>query len=280
MSETIFFESLAVKNELMKVIEYCKTSINHNQTDRIKALHLNVAAEFVAVNADEFDKRCPYNIRICSNTIAGSVRISNDPVTSQYVDLYSVMLYRFIFEYDLSMLNDLPGDVVAFLNFVVDSYDKFSSELKSEINFTRNKLPLLILKQTLNDEKMGYLVEVPRIADEIKNKLTDWNVDLDSHQQIVERLRATLESYRNAFNFVGLHKGFDNIATEKKLELNRNTFIMKWFGGALLFLLFVELFLVYYNHENFNISSLPFVGSVALLSVSISLMLIYFLESH
>ena len=63
----------------------------------------------------------------------------------------------------------------------------------------------------------------------------NWNETIEVKQQEIEALNENLKKQKNAYNFVGLHKGFKRLATQKNIE--------KWFATALLFIMAIIILL-------------------------------------
>lgn len=225
---------------------------------------------------DEFDLRCGMNIQWFGDAVAGRIRDVNGPIEAKHVNLYLVLFYRFVSEWEISSPEDLEIELDAYLRYVESIYDVLNAKEQAQVDFVKNRMPTLMLKKLLNSDGIGYLGSVPVVAADVKSKVDAWSATLSAHINTVEELRKNLDVYENAYNFVGLSQGFSKLYEKKESDLSGYRLNMKIFGTLIFAVLFTELYLLNLNRDFVNSTSMQFLGGVALISLSISLLLIYF----
>lgn len=110
-------------------------------------------------------------------------------------------------------------------------------------------MPIAILKALLNHDEIGSLKNVSKYSNEIDQKFADWEVALSKHETTVKSFQTSLDAQETAFNFVGLHEGFNDLARAKRLELIWLRGFMTLFGVLLVFPILVELYFVYEHRD-------------------------------
>jgi hypothetical protein len=162
-----------------------------------------------------------------------------------------------------------------FLDYVDDEAEAFSSRPMQQIQFARHQMPIAILKKLIGSPILKNVNEPQKFADAIQEKFTAWNKELNEKEQTATQLKEALETYTTAFNFVGLHKGFDTLSTAKALEVKGLNRLLVGFGvlaGAPLFaeLVAVAFFLDRFKEWNANMLF------AAIPAFSLTVLLIYF----
>lgn len=277
MSNTTFFTSPRLISELNGIAAFCNQIDADNLALRKKADYLLVVINYMRNDHASFDKGCRCSIKWSdSGTIAGGRRDISSALTFDDLDMYLVLFYRFVSELDISSPGGLIQELSAFLDFMQRIDTNISSAHAKQIEFVDRRLPILVLKDLLHDEKIGYLGDVPKIAEEVSDKVTGWNRDLVGHQEAVERLRVELDKHKTGFNFVALHKGFNELSILKYAELSGYEENMKFFGFALMALFISEIGFIYFNHQELKAATFSYFGAYALVSLSITMLLVYF----
>lgn len=229
------------------------------------------------VDADAFDKGCRCNIKWSDGrTIASGRRSATDALSESDLDMYLVLFYRFVSELDLSSPGGMAQELHAFLDFVRGISRELSPENIRDFDFVGQRMPILVLKDLLNDEKIGLLSNVPKVAESVTEKVAKWDRDLLGHEEAVERLKDELEKHKTGFNFVALHKGFKDLAEQKYIELQGYRKDMKIFGWILIITLISEFSFLYINRFEMKDAALAFFGGASLISLSITILLVYF----
>mgnify|MGYP005988590837 CR=1 FL=1 len=172
--------------------------------------------------------------------------VNNDHISPHIQNLYLSSL-RFFFEIDF-MLKEGEDEHEGFkksisgMNIIKEAVSNtvnelFDNEFKLELLYIINSTPLLITKNLFHSEQIKLfstfdekrltaeetLNNIASSKDEITKKISDFQTKLEQKEQTVENLQATLDKQETAFNFVGLYKGFNELAKRKQKEAT-NTF--------------------------------------------------------
>lgn len=172
--------------------------------------------------------------------------VNNDHISPHIQNLYLSSL-RFFFEIDF-MLKEGEDEHEGFkksisgMNIKKEAVSNtvnelFDNEFKLELLYIINSTPFLITKNLFHSEQIKLfstfdekrltaeetLNNIASSKDEITKKISDFQTKLEQKEQTVENLQATLDKQETAFNFVGLYKGFNELAKRKQKEAT-NTF--------------------------------------------------------
>lgn len=186
------------------------------------------------------------------------------------------VFYRFIVEFDLSIKNDLSIELRSFQRFVQENIAKFELRDQEQIAYARQEMPIAILKALLNHDEIGNLKNVSRFSSEIEQKFADWEVALGKHETTVKSFQTSLDAQETAFNFVGLHEGFNELAKTKRAELFWLRGFMTFFGLLLVLPILVELYFVYEHRDQFGAIQPIFLIMTSVFSLSLTVLLVYF----
>lgn len=167
--------------------------------------------------------------------------INNDHISPHIQKLYLSSL-RFFFEIDF-MLKEGEEEHEAFeksfsrmnikkeaVSNTINEY--FDNEFKLDLLYIINSTPLLITKNLFHSEQIKLfstfdekrltaeetLNNIASSKDEITNKISDFQTELEQKEQTVKNLQATLDKQETAFNFVGLYDGFNQLLRTKIKE--------------------------------------------------------------
>ncbi len=172
--------------------------------------------------------------------------VNNDHISPHIQNLYLSSL-RFFFEIDF-MLKEGEDEHEEFkksisgMNIKKEAVSNtvnelFDNEFKLELLYIINSTPFLFTKNLFHSEQIKLfstfdekrltaeetLNNIASSKDEITKKISDFQTKLEQKEQTVENLQATLDKQETAFNFVGLYKGFNELAKRKQKEAT-NTF--------------------------------------------------------
>jgi hypothetical protein len=102
------------------------------------------------------------------------------------------------------------------------------------------KLPINVTKFILNSGGLGTLAEYNRIVKEAEKQNEIWSRSLADKEDKVRELQNVLEEQKTGYNFVGLHKGFNQLSTEKEKEKKWSFRWVLLLGAAILALIGFE----------------------------------------
>lgn len=266
-----FFASDVVKRAISGVLR----ELDGNEDAQFK--HVCKVLFIIQKNAASFDERCQINIQWIGTSIGSDLeRIAAGGMTKPDViaDLTS-MLFRVVCEFELSTPDDLSIELRSFLSWVHDNASQLGKDASRQVDFARHQMPVTILKALLGTDVVRNLPNIQEYAAGLTKRRVEWDEDLASREARVEKLRDALSRHESGFNFVGLHKGFDDLSTVKKNEVWWLRLYVLLLGVGAVLPLSLELLLLFWYRAELTNLSLPLLLSV-LPAVSVTVILIYY----
>jgi len=235
-----FFSRTEIATEIQQLI--LKLSSLQVESEQKKTSLLVGVLKIIGGNPRLFDESCQVNIEWIGENLANLInRAVFDELNEKVLDdLYS-SLFRFVTEFDLCIQGDMAFELRRFIDYVDDEAEPFSSRHLQQIQFARQQMPIAILKKLVGSSILKNVAEPQKIADLIQEKFTAWNKELNEKEQTAKQLKEALETYTTAFNFVGLHEGFDRLSKAKVLEVKGLNRLLVGFGVLAGVPLFAEL---------------------------------------
>jgi hypothetical protein len=242
----------------------------------LMAQQLSFVIGIVLNNTDQFDNGCQQNISWLGNSLTNQLANLGDPKEPIRLGHFLSTFYRFVVELDLSMKNELSMELRSFQQFVKENTQKLDSREQDQVLYARQEMPIAILKAMLNHDEIGNLKNVSKFSAEIDQKFIGWETALANHETTVNAFQTSLDTQETAFNFVGLHEGFNDLAKTKRKELIWLRGFMTFFGCLLVLPILVELFFVYQNRDQIGAMQPIFLSMTAVFSLSLTVILVYF----
>jgi hypothetical protein len=261
--------------EAIRALENTSEFLRSKEQNK-KASQLGSILWIISKNAEEFDKNCQLNIGWIGTYTLNAIKEIRTSFNNESVDALTAAIYRFIVEYDMSIKNDLSMEVRSFISSVVDNLETFSGNERRQIEFAQREMPIGIVKHIINSEEFGSLRNLTQIGQSIDQKINDWKLHLDATENKANSLGDLLKIQAQAFNFVGLHKGFSDLSDGIKRELKIARIGMGLFGFLVLVPGFMDVLLILTKGFDLSKSSLQNVVAVTLAVVSITLLFLYF----
>ena len=237
---------------------------------------LGQTLRIIAKNAEIFDLRCQANIEWMGSRLINRVSEIKADSADNEIETLVYMTYRLVREFHMSMKDDLSPELSGFLNIVDDSVGQMSAEAQQQISFARQYMPIGIVKSLINSERYGPLSSIASIAADANKRIDDWKSDLEKSKQHVKELADTLARQEQAFNFVGLHKGFSDLADSIIKELKFARWGLAIFGSLMLVPSIVDLWLVMTGKIDLSKLGSYTLAAVLLSTISITLLFLYF----
>ncbi|MCK8124658.1 hypothetical protein MTF66_06585 [Pseudoalteromonas sp. 2CM39R] len=281
-------------------------SANHEVTDELMSLLVDSLAIVKEIfnhpktwdqhiipqseNLQEFIRICEY-----------FNRLENDYVDLQRpIEILYLCTLRILYEVDFkrnnqeiysTLFNDTMLGKIK-LNAAINSKNEtFSNDVRKHIDYIIYSVPYDVLKNLFNsdefslfsnfDEKTNLAKEtldkIQSCSDSLNEKISSFESRLIEKQNNVNALQKTLEKHENAFNFVGLYKGFNDLAKSKKVDAKSTLFILLVLASSILALPLIGSVVYFFHGVNTsqNISFLNHLLSLFPL-ISLELLLIYF----
>ncbi|WP_211224678.1 hypothetical protein [Oceanospirillum beijerinckii] len=199
---------------------------------------------------DQWDELCEINIQWIGDHFINRLAGEEKELTKEKLDDICSMCFRFLFELYLSMKNDLAMEFEAARQFVFNNVDLFEHNAKEQIEYAIRDMPINIFKAIANSDAIESLKKFNAVSAKAEKLKDDWNADLAEREAKVDSLKESLSKYENAFNFVGLYQGFDELATEKKAERDGILIWLRVLSVVIVSPIVAELFFVYLHLDN------------------------------
>lgn len=273
-----FFNTEATKRQLDSVTRSLGAISSDDSEKNLKAKHLKEVIKIIIANAEQFDKGCQQNIAWMGASLTSNLLNADDKISDQSLNWLVATIYRFVTEFDLSMQSSLSMELTNFQNYVAEKIEHFPPEQQAQIRYAQQAMPLRILKEILNHDSIANIRNVSEYSSTVDKRFSQWDTDFGEKELRVKALQTQLETQETAFNFVGLYAGFDELAKAKSKELWWLRGLMTFFGMLVLLPLITELFFIHTSQDSIANVAPYLLGVTALISLSLTLMLVYFLR--
>ena len=144
-------------------------------------------------------------------------------------------------------------------------------------------MPASIIKEFLQQPDLNFFKDFNNQKTEAVRLKKEWNEEIKSKKDEVSSLKDKLENYKNAFNFVGLYKGFSELGEKKEKESSQLLFSLIMIAFFILSPLVFQIYLFasdLINSDSINSSRLLLLIPI----ISMEVILIYFfrvvLQNH
>lgn len=203
-------------------------------------------------NSKEWDQLCQINIGWIGDQFISRLSDGEAELSKKYLDDVCSMCFRFLFELYLSVKNSLSMEFEAARNFVFNNIDLFDKNAKQQIEYAIRHMPISIFKEIANGEAMQNIKDFNTISMKAQELKEEWEEDLGRKENRVNQLKDSLLKYENAFNFVGLFQGFDDLSREKNIERDGILFWLRILSIIIVLPVMVELVIIYRNIDNIS----------------------------
>lgn len=172
-----------------------------------------------------FDETCKYNIKHIGKSYISYLQ--NFTGSTDEINTIHAYCYRFLCELEFSMnkeelLDDEPEEIKKRIEISLTPNQLHTSQ----ITYAAYLMPAHITRELIkhkNIHSINNLEENFSKANNINEKI---NKELEDKIKEVELIKNKLDEYKTAFNFVGLHKGFDNLVSQKNNEKCHNSLLL------------------------------------------------------
>jgi hypothetical protein len=193
------------------------------------------------------------------------------------VDQLYAWIYRVVLEYELTLPHgtDISFELKAFVNYWREHPEQFTEDAQKQMRHAEQWLPIALLRNLLGSEGILNLRNVAAYSKTVDERVTAWEQKLTAQDEKASALERSLRQYEHGFNFVGLHEGFDDLATAKKTELQWLRFAMGATGLIALLPVSAEIWVVFSHLATIESLKWALLAS-AVPVVTLTLLLIYF----
>lgn len=274
MKIEIFFDNDNCKSALEAFRRRLDNSHQESDFEKERNKHLTTILTSMIEAPSEWDKNCQVNIQWIGRNFLSTISNAEN-LTRDFIDKAFSLFYRFLFELYLSINGDLTIEFERARKFGLDRADDFSSEGKETLNFAIKQMPISLLKQLFSSEHIQSTRKLLDLQEETTKREEKWKSDLDAKERRVTQIEKNLQRHEQAFNFVGLHQGFENLSKQKNIE-KRNTLVwLKLFGSLILLPAALEIAIIILTLDNLE-KTKAILLLTAIPAVSATLLLIYY----
>ncbi|MEI7176024.1 hypothetical protein [Pectobacterium carotovorum] len=257
-----FFWNGSTAIDLRKGLEAIKkyeTEINVD-LEKEKIRHcINIITEILN-NRDYWDEYSPFNIKEMGNKLVSKLRDlkpSNDDI-----DYVFSILFRFLMEVHFNNKEVLSENIMKAKAFAIDRKESFNAAAQHQISYATHEMPFSIIRLHFQGEDIQLFIKAAKSEKSINESMAAREESIKSQLERVEALQATLDKQENAFNFVGLHKGFHNLSRAKRVEAKAALFNTRLFGSLTIIPLIFEAIVLTVNSNGtwfdaFRIALIP-----------------------
>lgn len=247
-------ENLFVKPEAKEALQSFRIRVEAIQTEDEYEKGRNhcilVVLRSMESTPEQWDLCCQINIGWIGGYFIKSLSDSNEQLDKRKLDLICSDCFRFLFEMDLSIKNDLSRNFERAKRFILSNLDKFEEDARLEIDFALKEMPISIIKSLLNSDSITSIKDFNLNQEKAEKLKVEWEIEISEKEKRVNQLKKSLDEYENAFNFVGLYQGFDDLAVEKTKEKDSILCWLRILSVVIILPILSELFVILNNIED------------------------------
>lgn len=196
-------------------------------SDEVRADRILISkevVEYIYRAPNEWDERCEFNIKNIGQQYVNYLKaFDSKNVSDRFesdIDYIYSMSYRFLCEFDFFVGHgrELSMELRSVKNKIQDDAAQMAGDSRSQIYYASYVMPANIVKSYINDPSIGDFKRFSAEKKEAGELLAQWKTDIEAKKAEVDALKGKLEEYKVGFNFVGLYKGFADLAKAKKNE--------------------------------------------------------------
>lgn len=229
-------------------------------------------------NTDAFDQHCATNIEwIGQHFLSQLVNFTEAKPEKRSAILLSIftLAYRLLCELEFSQPGDLSFELRGVKTFVDENLEKFSGTDRQQLVYANYVMPANVTKKLINSPALAEFksfAETARAATDLK---ATWDKELQDKNVEIEALRGGLERITTTYNFVGLVKGFEVLASAKKTERLRSFIALLVLGAVMVVPVAAQLWFITTNVETIDSHKSTLIYSLPPL-IALEVILIYF----
>lgn len=216
-------------------------------------------------NTSAFDQHCATNIEWIGpefiQQLSSFSEISDKPA-GDLIPIFT-SAYRFLCELEFSQSGDLSFELRDVKNFVAENLEKFTGVDRQQLVYANYVMPANIVKKLINNPALAEFNSFADTAKAATDLKVAWDEEIKVKKVEIEALRDGLNRITTTYNFVGLVKGFENLASVKKGERLRSFIALLLLGAIMVMPVLAQLWFTITHidtidsHRNTLVYSLP-----------------------
>lgn len=246
------FDTNQSKTVLSKFRQRIDGLFTSNDFDKQRNSMIRLVINAMDKNPDEWNQFCQINIKWIGDRFISRLADSEE-LNKEGLDEICSMCFRFLFELYLSTKNDLSFEFDSARRFIFNNIELFEKSAKEQMEFAIRDMPIAIFKAVANSDEIETLKNFDAVAAKAKQLKEEWDKDLSERERRVKSIEDSLSRYENAYNFVGLYQGFDDLSKEKIRERDGILFWLKLLSLVIVLPIVAELIFIYANIDSLSI---------------------------
>ncbi|MEQ9945254.1 hypothetical protein [Pectobacterium aroidearum] len=231
-----------------------------SELEKEKCRHCISIINEMLKNQKDWDELSPFNIKEMGGEL--SSRLMHFEPGNYDIDYIFSILFRFLMEVHFNKDNILADDAIKAKEFVINRKETFNEVAQRQINYAIHEMPFSIIRHNFQGDDIQLFIKAAKSEKSINESMTAREERIRLQLGRVEALKATLDEQENAFNFVGLHKGFHNLSRTKRVEAKAALFNTRLFGFLTIIPLIFEAIVLTVNSNGtwfdaFRIALIP-----------------------
>lgn len=200
------------------------------------------AVRHMAKYSRSFDSQCAFNIANIGEKFIEEVRGFSFESRAG-VEITFSCCYRFLMEYQITSPDEGADELRTVLYNTDYGSLNLTPSVASQIRYAGHQMVVGVIKSYLHHPEMVDLKELPALLKKARTEQDQFKKDYTQRKVKVDELKGALDNYQDAFNFVGLHKGFGELKERKEKEKERGVFLM----GVLVVLMLLPFIVKFLN---------------------------------
>ncbi|KAF6668803.1 hypothetical protein HFD92_00850 [Pantoea sp. EKM101V] len=253
-----FFNDQNFKASITTYIKVIKKQPTQGEFEEKRNSFISWLLSDMVTNPISWDEKTPFNKKFISHHF--KKRIEEADMSKESIDqLYSIV-FRFAVEEHINHpYDDDDIDFIELKEFSRLHLNFFSQTASGQIEFALSDMGLSILRHLMTSEELSDIKKTGDFKKSIEQLHVDWNAELDKQkietdsvrkkwksdleetEDRVNQLQETLINQRNAFNFVGLYRGFESLSDTKVKQLYWARLFLVGLGLLVLGVIFFEI---------------------------------------
>ena len=256
--ESLFFSQQKNKEAIREFLAKIRSITAEDAFSKSRNSNIELVLDSMFKNPKDWSTNCRINIEWLGDRFPSTLPAGNEQLDNKKLDDIFSSCFRFLLELYLSTKSSLVMELEQVRKFAKVNISEFSDEAALQIEYAHKDMPIAILKQLINNEKIESLAKFNDVVSRAEAMKTawdeetqaiqkEWEDDLQTKKKEIDEIRSSLESYKTGFNFVGLFQGFDELAKEKVKEKEKGVLYLRIFGALVTLPIMLELSILLFN---------------------------------
>jgi len=205
-----------------------------NEFEKTRNGYIHFILDLMVKHPQDWDESTQFNISTISKSFTRSLNLPSLEIKEDdSLDMMFILLFRFFNEYQLYKMTDEFDNYSRIRDFARKNFAAFSTEYAEQIDYTLRDMPVSIIKSLLSGNDFSSLRDFSALKKEAEQFRSAWDADLKARKKEVDDLKESLDSYKDAFNFVGIYNGFKSIGEAKDNELKTAKYFLLVIGAII-----------------------------------------------